>query len=279
MAVRLKDLIHIIERTAPLHLKEEWDNPGLAVGDPEQMISKVMVGMDVTMELIEEARAAGAQLILTHHPMLFHRPDSITPQTIPGRKILSLVQNGISAYSAHTNLDKASSGMNDRFMELLGFREWTVLDPSLDPADENAGIGRMASIKPVTLRELAARVQASLGLEGIRMAGDPQRLIETVGVINGSGAEFIRDARKMGINCIITGDTKYHEVLDALEEDLCIIDPGHFASEWMVFQQLMADIRDEAVSQLGEVEFLISRKAADPYQWIDFSNLTTKDPE
>ena len=98
MAVKLGELIAIIEKTAPLQLKEAWDNPGLAVGDPEQVIEKVLIGMDVTMGLIDEANALGAQLILTHHPMLFSRPDSVTPQNLSGRKILALVKNNLSAY-------------------------------------------------------------------------------------------------------------------------------------------------------------------------------------
>ncbi|NLB21667.1 MAG: Nif3-like dinuclear metal center hexameric protein [Clostridium sp.] len=268
MAVKLGELIAIIEKTAPLQLKEAWDNPGLAVGDPEQVIEKVLIGMDVTMGLIDEANALGAQLILTHHPMLFSRPDSVTPQNLSGRKILALVKNNLSAYSAHTNLDKAKMGMNDRLMHLLGFNEWTLLEDPEDGQSEDEGIGRMTTIDPISLNELATKVTHALDLDQVRFAGNPEQIIETVAVINGSGAEFIQGAKEQGINCIITGDTKYHEVLDALEDGICVIDPGHFASEWKVFQAAMADVEAEVIKRIGPVQFIVSESSKDPYQTL-----------
>lgn len=268
MAVKLYDLIEMIEKTAPLELKEVWDNPGLAVGDPEQMIDKVMIGMDVTMDLIEEAKNAGAQLVLTHHPMLFIRPDSITTQTISGRKILALVENSISAYSAHTNLDKAQMGMNDLLMELLGFEEWTLLELPEGPQAATEGIGRLAYLEPLTLEDLGKKVARALSLDDVRICGEPGQIVETVGVINGSGAEYIRQAKARGVNCIITGDTKYHEVLDALEEGIAIIDPGHFASEWKVFQMAMAKVHDKIIKEAGSVDFIYSSTSRDPYQTL-----------
>ena len=268
MAVKLDELIAIVEKAAPLQIKEAWDNPGLAVGDPEQVINKVLVGMDVTMSLIDEANTLGAQLILTHHPMLFSRPDSVTPQTLSGRKILALIQNNLSAYSAHTNLDKAKMGMNDRLMQLLGFNDWTLLENLEDGQSEDEGIGRMVTVDPISLRELATKVAHSLDLDEVRFSGEPDQIIETVAVINGSGAEFIQGAKEQGINCIITGDTKYHEVLDALEDGVCVIDPGHFASEWKVFQAAMAEVEAEIVKRIGPVTFIMSESSKDPYQTL-----------
>ena len=268
MAVKLGELIAMVEKVAPLQLKEAWDNPGLSVGDPDQVIDTVLVGMDVTMKLIDEAKAIGAQLILTHHPMLFTRPDSVTPQTLSGKKILALVQNNLSAYSAHTNLDKAKMGMNDRLMHLLGFKDWTLLEDPEDGESEGEGIGRMATIDPISLRELAATVARALDLDEVRFSGEPEQIIETVAVINGSGAEFIQGAKKQGINCIITGDTKYHEVLDALEDEICVIDPGHFASEWKVFQAAMTEVEAEIVKKIGPVKFIVSESSKDPYQTL-----------
>lgn len=268
MSIKLAELIATIEKAAPMRLKEDWDNPGLAVGNPEQIIDKVMVGMDVTMELINEAKEAGAQLVLTHHPMLFAPANSVTPQTLSGQKILSLIQNNISAYSAHTNLDKAKRGMNDRFMELLGFKNWALLEEDEEGQSEDEGIGRIASMEPISLRELAVKVADALSLAELRVCGELDQMIETVAVINGSGAEFIRGAKDQGINCIITGDTKYHEVLDALEDGICIIDPGHFASEWKVFQAAMTEVQAEVIKEVGPIEFIFSESAKDPYQYF-----------
>lgn len=260
MAVTVKDLIGLLEQTAPPELKEEWDNPGLSVGDPDQPLSRVIVGMDLTEELIEEARAQQAQLILTHHPLLFHRPASITPATALGRKIQMLIRNGICAYSAHTNLDKVQGGMNDRLMERLGFSAWKVLEGT-----ETEGIGRIASTPGITLQMMAERTKGALGVDCIRCSGDPQAILHAVAVINGAGADFIALARQAGADCVITGDTKYHEVLDALEEGIGVIDPGHFASEWLVFQETMEQLREQVRERFGEVDFIYPAAVKDPY--------------
>lgn len=264
MAVKLMDLIGLIETMAPLNLKEAWDNPGLAVGDPSQMIERVLVGMDVTLELLQEAETVGAQLVLTHHPLLFQRPDSITPQTLAGRKILELVRSGRSAYSAHTNLDVAKEGMNDRLMQLLGFTDWKILSS----ADGVTGIGRICDVEGLTLGELSLRAARALDLSSVRTCGDPYARIRRVAVINGSGADMIQEAAAQAADCVITADTKYHEVLDAAEAGIAIIDPGHFASEWKVFQLIMQDVAQHAQQELGNVEFIISRTARDPYRTI-----------
>lgn len=263
MAVRLKELIDLLEAAAPPQLKEPWDNPGLAVGDPDQLIDKVMVGMDVTKELIEEARAAGAQLLLTHHPLLFLRPDAITPATAQGTKLRELIRHDLAAYSAHTNLDKVKGGMNDDLMALLGFSDWTILDEATPEGD---GIGRSAVIEAIPLQELARSIAGTLEAASLRFAGDPARLIRSVAVINGSGAEFIQMAADKGIDCVITGDTKYHEVLDALDMGVSVIDPGHFASEWKIFARAMARVQSHAQEQLGACEFIYSVTARDPYR-------------
>lgn len=263
MAVVLKDLIGLLESAAPPELKEEWDNTGLGVGDPEQQIKRVLVGMDVTEELIGEAYDRNVQLILTHHPLLFNRPGSITPSTVLGRKILKLIQNGISAYSAHTNLDKVQNGMNDRLMERLGFSAWSVLSGA-----EGAGIGRLAHTEPLDLQTMVRRTKEALDIKDIRYCGSLQAKVRTVAVINGAGADFILAAKQAGADCIITGDTKYHEVLDAMEEGICVIDPGHFASEWLVFCDVMAQVHGMAVQQLGDVEFLYSETAHDPFRFL-----------
>lgn len=264
MAIPLKNLIELLETAAPPDLAEPWDNPGLAVGDPAQLIEKVLVGMDVTLPLIAEARALGAQLILTHHPLLFARPDAVTPASVQGRKLRELIRNDLAAYSAHTNLDKVAGGMNDDLMDLLGFSPWEILDGDVSTG---GGIGRRAVVAPVTLEVLARRIGETLQAKALRFVGEPGRLITSVAVINGSGAEYISLAKDLGIDCVITGDTKYHEVLDALEEGICVIDPGHFASEWLIFSRVIARIEAQARA-ISPIEFVWSQSAADPFQTL-----------
>lgn len=262
MAVKLNELIKIIETAAPLALMESWDNTGLAIGDPEVIIDKVLIGMDVTDELLEEARNIGANLIVTHHPMLFARPDSITADKTQGGRILNLIRQGINVYSAHTNLDKAKGGMNDTIMDLLGFQDWQALEAMEE------GIGRLAEIEATPLLALVQAVSLKLGAPSVRYCGQPGQIIRKVAVINGGGADYIPLARAAGADCVITGDTKYHEVLDALAEGVAVIDPGHFASEWPVFKMIMENFRQNILRELGNIEFVYSESARDPYRGL-----------
>lgn len=262
MAVRLSDLIDLLETGAPLDLKESWDNTGLAIGDPAALIEKVLIGLDVTKDLIAEAQTMGADLILTHHPLLFRRPGSITSIDPQGQKLLALIKGDLNVYSAHTNLDKAKGGLNDLIMERLGFLDFKSLEAGLDE-----GIGRIAEIEATSLMDLVSLVSTKLAVKDIRYCGRPGQTIRRVAVINGGGADFIGLAKSAGADCIITGDTKYHEVLDAVEADLSIIDPGHFATEWPIFKLAMAELQQSISQQLGHVEFIYSQSTADPYHF------------
>lgn len=262
MAVKLKDLINVIEAVAPLELMEPWDNSGLAIGDPEAMIETVLVGMDVTRDLIEEAETIGATLILTHHPMLFTRPESITTLEPQGQNIRRLIKQDINVYSAHTNLDKATDGMNDQLMALLGFSTFCPLEEGI-----TEGIGRIAEIEAIKLGDLIARISDRLDVKNIRYCGQLDQVICKIAVINGAGADFIMMAKSAGADCVITGDTKYHEILDAESVGIAVIDPGHFGTEWPVFQMTMAKAQQTILKDLGEVEFIYSKSTRDPFQF------------
>ena len=129
MSVKVKDIMGVMEQIAPRRLAEGWDQPGLAVGDPEREVKKVLVALDVIEPVIEEAKAIGADMIVTHHPMLlFKKIESITTENAVGRRIFSLIENGIAAFSAHTNLDIAQGGTNDVLAELAGLENIGILE-------------------------------------------------------------------------------------------------------------------------------------------------------
>lgn len=261
MALKIRDLMQIIEKKAPLQLKEEWDQPGLELGDPDAEIQGVMAGMDVTDRLIQEARVGGANVLLTHHPFLFHPAQTITTGTAKGRKIRTLIQSDIAVYSVHTNLDKARNGMNEKLMELLGLSGFTNIQ-----SETEEGVGRIADIAGTELMELVKRTEQVLEAKNVRFIGEANRLVHRVAVINGGGADFIGEALKAGADCIITGDTKYHEVLDAREDGIAVIDPGHFHSEWKVFRMFCEEVEQELL-KFGEIPFLYSETAEDPYNY------------
>ena len=231
--MKLNDIINIIEDIAPVNLKEGFDNVGLIVGDREKNITKILLALDCTEEVIKEAKEMGAELILTHHPLLFRKPSTITTDTLLGRKIISLIKNDINLYSAHTNWDSVKGGLNDTLVEILGFNKGIIMDKS--PVDSQAGIGRVVELtKEMTVLEIINLIKLSLGVKNLRYAGDLNEVIKKIAIVNGSGQDFFGDAKKHGADLIITGDTTYHFVSDYKEMGLNILDIGHFNSEWPV---------------------------------------------
>lgn len=261
MALTIGDLMRIIEVKAPIALKEEWDHPGFELGDKEARIQGIMAGMDVTYRMIDEARVMGANVLLVHHPFLFHPPQTITTGTAKGKKIRALIQNDIAVCSVHTNLDKVRNGMNEKLMGLLGLSGFTNIE-----SDTEEGIGRIADLPGIELLELAKRTERALEAGTVRIIGEADQLVHRVAVINGGGGDFIKEAVRLGADCIITGDTTYHEVLDAREDGIAVIDPGHFHSEWKVFRMFCQEVEEE-LNKRGEVSFHFSETTEDPFRY------------
>ncbi len=206
----------------------------------------------------------GAELILTHHPLLFRKPSTITTDTLLGRKIINLIKNDINLYSAHTNWDSVKGGLNDTLVEILGFNKGIIMDKS--PVDSEAGIGRVVELtKEMTVLEIINLIKSSLGIKNLRYAGDLNEVIKKIAIVNGSGQDFFGDAKKLGADLIITGDTTYHFVSDYKEMGLNILDIGHFNSEWPVLIKVSEKVKERLDS---DVEFIVSKEAKDPFEFI-----------
>ena len=141
----LSDIIKSIEDFAPKYIKEDFDNVGLMVGDKKRGISKILLALDCTNEVIEEAKINGVDLIITHHPLIFRKPSSITTDTLQGSKIMELIKHDIALYSAHTNLDSAENGMNETIAKLVGLKESKLIEVNFK--DNKAGIGRIGLLE------------------------------------------------------------------------------------------------------------------------------------
>lgn len=264
--MKVKDFHKVMEQIAPAALKESYDNVGLMVGDMQQEISKVLVALDCTIEVIEEAKREKAQMIFTHHPLLFKKPSTITTNTLQGKKIIELIKNDISLYSAHTNLDSIAGGMNDAFSRLLGFDKFIVMEKSPVKGYEGSGIGRLVELEEEkSLGEIIDTVKEKLNVSSIRFAGHKEARVRKIALINGSGEDFFFLSKAMGADCIITGDTTYHFVSDFKEMGMNIIDMGHFGSEWPLFVCLSRKIDEEIRAKGHKVEFVISKTTKDPY--------------
>lgn len=262
MATKIEDIVRVMESIAPVGLKESYDNVGLMVGDRKGVVNKILIALDCTVDVIEEARAIGAELILTHHPLLFRKPKTITADTLQGRKIISLIKNDIGLYSSHTNWDSAYGGLNDTFVQLLGFNSGEIIDKNINC--DKAGVGRIVDLQEEkTLGDLIDIVKEKLDLRSLRFSGDLNKVVKRISVVNGSGEDYLEDSYNMGADLVITGDTTYHFVSDYDEMGLAIIDVGHFNSEWPVMVELSKVVR-EAIKDMN-VEVVISKVVKDPY--------------
>ena len=263
MAQQVVDFVKLIESHAPVSYKEDYDNVGLMVGDSGEEVRGILFSMDTTMKVIDEAIEKGANLIVSHHPMLFMRPDHITMGTLQGKKIIKLIKNGINVYAAHTNLDSVKGGMNDTIVRMFDYLDFDIIEQC--EFDHDSGIGRMVFLRrSVTLREFIEKTMGVLGVENLRYSGDLDKMVRRVAIINGSGQSYIHQALGQGADCILTGDTTYHHVQELEEMGIAVIDPGHFASEQSVFFKIMKGMAKEFVKESG-IPIYFSEAEKDPY--------------
>ncbi len=230
--MKIKDLASIIEKEFPLHYAFEGDNVGLLVGDGETEITGIVVTCDVDMGVVEEAIEKNCNLIVSHHPIMFSPVNKMLESVAEQKFIRKMIQNGISLYSAHTNLDAGRGGINDLMASMLGMENTSVVDVVCEDERGTHGFGRMCTIgRALTLGELMDRVICVFGADGLRYAGDVNAKIETVAVNTGGGAGILSDCVKLGCDCLITGDIKYNGYRDALDGGMCVIDIMHYDSE------------------------------------------------
>lgn len=241
--MKLSKIINFLEEKFPIFLAEDWDNVGLLVGKRDSKITGVLLSLDVTDSVIDKAVEVGTNLIITHHPIIFTPLKKVTNDTLVGQKIIRLIENGISVYSMHTNLDSGKSGLND-FLgeEILGMKNGKILDP-IENNGREYGIGRVYKLdESLSIEKLSNLLKEKLNLNSIDVVRPKEeREIKKISLVSGAGASYWRKAKKLGAQVLITGDVKYHEAMDAREENFALIDVGHFESEW-IFSNLLENL-------------------------------------
>lgn len=252
----VKEIYEKLEKFAPLSRKADFDNVGLLAGRSERTVSRIMVSLDVTAEVIDEAAEYGAQLIVSHHPMFFSLK-SVTDMDYNGLRVVKLIENGLSAICMHTNLDGADVGVNSCLARAAGLTEARLLVK--EGIDDNGVIfsyGRLGYLeKPVSIKEYLKTIKSVLNSRGLRYydAGKP---VHKVAVVSGSGGSYLEDVIKEGCDTFVTGDTKYDVFLTAREMGLNIIDADHFCTENLVVPVLKKYIENE----FSDIEVKISEK-------------------
>lgn len=235
MIPSLAQVLALFEELAPASLAEPWDNPGLQVGALGARIGNVVLALDPTLDALEWASARGANLLLTHHPLLFEPLRHVFLETYPGSVLARAFQTGVAIVSLHTNLDACTGGINDILCDLLGLQDVQVLQEH--PGYAGAGPGRIGELPGAPSLEVFARkVSVVLCAGGLRIVGDREKSIHRVAVVGGSGGGLAPLASKRGADLLLTGDVGHHHVLVCRERGLSLIDGGHFCTESRAFR-------------------------------------------
>ena len=254
----VKEILNWVQTLAPAYMKESWDNVGLLCGDPKREVTRVLVALDPFEHVCREAAQVGAELILTHHPLIFQPAKAVTTETSIGRSILLLCGSGISAINAHTNLDCAPGGVNDVLAAALGLQKIAVIRPNgTDEAGNPWGLLRMGTCE-ATLEEFLERVKTNLNVSGLRFVRGCDR-VRKVAVGGGSCGGGLMEAYDAGCDTFVTADVKYNQFWDARELGMNLIDAGHFATENPVVPVLARKLAEA----FPEVEVLISQSHGD----------------
>lgn len=255
----VQQVYEVMQRLAPPELAEHWDNPGLLV-DCGGEVRRVLVTLDITPEVVAEAAAKQCTVIVAHHPVIFDPLKKLGPQDVP----FQLVRAGISAICMHTNLDAAAGGVNEVLAGIFGMQ---------DPEPFAEGCGRVGSIEPITVPQLARKAQQELAARcnapdagpavQVKFA-DTGKPVRRLAVISGAGGSLFEEALAMGADCLLTGEANHHHACDAKRLGLSLIAAGHYATEFPV----TAAVAEKLRAALPGVEVLVSTANKDPYTYL-----------
>jgi dinuclear metal center YbgI/SA1388 family protein len=266
----LSEVVAALERLYPPNTASSWDRVGLVTGDPDQLVSLVHFAVDPTLAVIDQARAARADLLITHHPLLLRGVHSVATTSAKGASVTALIVNHIALYVAHTNADVASPGVCDALASACGLVEVGPLG-----VVDDVCYGRVGSlVRPMTLREFVQQLSTVLpkAAGGIRVAGPGDALVSRVAVVGGAGDDFFDAVRASGADVYVTADLRHHPVLEAREEARggtpYLIDAGHWATEWLWLDIARSELLRELAGQGTSLNTHICTLRTDPWDFV-----------
>ncbi len=240
--MKASDIADIIEKYAPCELAYDWDNVGFSAGNREEEIGKIYLTLDCNAGAVREAVENGCNMIVSHHPLFFNPIKNICRENPKTELIRLLIKNDICVYSAHTNMDVAPCGINARLAKMFGLRNTGIIEPHAN--FENVGLGRYGDLdREMPLSEFVEMSGKILNTP-LRFCGDKNTRIKRVGVASGACAELAAPSKALGCDVLVTADMKYHQMLDAADAGMCIVDAGHFPTEICVkyiFEEILKD--------------------------------------
>lgn len=241
-----RDIIRQIEEKYPGSYAMNWDNVGLLAGRYEKEVKKIYIALDATDEVVEAAIAESADMLITHHPLIFSGIKKITDGDFIGNRLIRLIQNDISYYAMHTNYDVL--GMAELSGMKMNFKNAEVLEVTAF-GEVPEGIGRVADLEqPITLRTCCENVKEIFALDSVKVFGCLDRTVQRVAISGGSGKSMIGPALEKKADVLITGDIGHHEGIDAVAQDLAIIDAGHYGIEHIFIEDIKCYLEENLIN-------------------------------
>ena len=236
--MKVRDVIKVIEDFAPISIQEGWDNSGLCIGSPEDEVTSVLLALDCTEALVDEAVQCGADMIITHHPLIFSGLKTISPEDQVGAAVTKAIRHGVAVYAAHTSADKVIAGVSGAMAEKLGLENVRILDEDGD----GTGLGVVGELpQPLTAEQAVALVKDKFALKVMKASRPVDGLIRRIAMCGGSGSSLIHAARKSGAQLYISGDISYHNFFTP--RGFMIMDIGHYESEIEIVNILFSLIK------------------------------------
>ncbi len=246
--MRCDEIIAVLRELAPEQIACGWDNPGLLAGRSDKEVRTIYLALDATDQVIEDAVLQGADMLVTHHPLIFKAIKKINDQDFIGRRVLRMIRADLSYYAMHTNFDCAPGCMADLAAGRLGLTDCRILEPAGELEGEPYGIGKIGTLAPArTLRELAVLVKEAFGLPFVLVYGDLEsdRCLTGCAVSPGSGGSMVEAAIGLGAQVLVTGDIGHHQGIDSLARGMAVIDAGHYGLEHIFMEFMETYLREK----------------------------------
>lgn len=244
--MRVRDILAWIDTVAPFKYAEPWDNVGLQIGNPDEMVHRVLCALDPSSYSIDEAKRLNCDCLVVHHPLFLEGIKSLNASEYPQRYIFELIRHGISLIVAHTNLDVSKRGGNQLIAEFLDLQDIRPLDgnPKFVQDSNYVGMGIIGRfVNPCSTEELSEKLGNLLNIDRVNLVGEFGKTVRTVAVCTGSGGSLLKKVFSYGVDCFVTGEIKYHDTLWAKEVGLSVIALGHFYSEKFMMTALAKDLK------------------------------------
>jgi dinuclear metal center YbgI/SA1388 family protein len=259
-------LLSILDTIAPFAMAEPWDNVGLMVGDPDQQVSGILIGLDPTEALIHEALALNLNTILTHHPLIFHPLKTIPTNTPMGRLLKTALSNDLSLIACHTNLDLVAAGVSNALAEKLGLRD---TEPLAAAPGQNPGFGKIGTLPaPLASEQFLHLLLTTLAAPGLQLAGVLPETIHRVALCGGSGSDLAETAWRMGAQVYITGEVKHSVARWAEGAGFCVIDAGHYSTENLIVPALAEMLKKSCANKGFTPTITTTAQQDNPMQWV-----------